>query len=63
MNTTEDIFSEVPPEFHQWAIGFSGCYGGNLNGDYWFCGRVLKSIINRNKYYIFYASSKHQKQY
>lgn len=24
--------------FEKWATGFSGCDGGNLDGDYWFCG-------------------------
>jgi hypothetical protein len=26
------------PAFEKWAKGFSGCDGGNLNGEVWFCG-------------------------
>ncbi len=25
-------------QFEQWALGFSGCDGGNLSGSTWFCG-------------------------
>ena len=28
----------VNDEFAQWATGFSGCDGGNLNGGMWICG-------------------------
>jgi hypothetical protein len=28
----------VTPAFEKWAKGFSGCDGGNLKGEVWFCG-------------------------
>ncbi|MBK8815085.1 MAG: hypothetical protein IPN42_06060 [Methylococcaceae bacterium] len=29
---------QINPDFEKWAMGFSGCDGGNLNGSIWFCG-------------------------
>ena len=28
----------INPDFEKWALGFSGCDGGNLSGPLWFCG-------------------------
>jgi hypothetical protein len=28
----------VTPDFEKWALGFSGCDGGNLEGKIWLCG-------------------------
>ena len=29
---------EVKQSFQEWAKSFAGCDGGNINGQYWFCG-------------------------
>jgi hypothetical protein len=29
---------DVTPEFGEWAVGYSGCDGGNLKGEVWVCG-------------------------
>ena len=28
----------ITKDFERWALGFSGCDGGNPNGSVWLCG-------------------------